>query len=90
MQLHLSEQYYSFSKTVVPTRAVELEAGAEPKKSEWWSRSLKFEFPFNKHILYSKPFVQIMQWFLAFNGPKRSAARAKKFGCQELVAEPEI
>jgi len=69
---------------------VELEAGAEPKKFEWWSRSLKFEFPFNRHILYSKPFVQIMQWFLAFNGPKPSEARAKNFGCLELVPEPEI
>ena len=49
-----------FQKQLVPTRAVEL----EPKYFEWSSRSLKFEFPFNKHILYSKPIVQIMQWFL--------------------------
>ena len=38
----------------VPTRAVE----PEPKNFEWWSRSLKFEFPFNRHILCSKPLVQ--------------------------------
>jgi len=37
-------------KQLVPTRAVKPEA----KKFEWW----KFEFPFNRHILCSKPIVQ--------------------------------
>jgi len=29
-----------------------------------WSRSLSFEFLFNRHSLWSKPIVQIIQWFL--------------------------
>ena len=39
-----------------------------------------FEFPFNRRILYSKPTVQIMQWFLVFNAPNCSGAGAKNFG----------
>jgi len=53
----------------------------EPKNFEWWCRSLKFEAPFNRHILYSNQQVQIMQWF--FNGTNRSGAGAKNFGCLE-------
>ena len=34
-----------------------------PKNFEWWSRSLKFEFPFNRHIWHSKPIVQIAVFF---------------------------
>jgi len=75
-----------FQKQLVPARAVE----PEPKNFEWWSQSLKFEFPFNRNILYSKPIVQIMQWFLVFNGPNRSGARRKNFGRLELEPEPEI
>ena len=59
----------------------------EPKNFEWWSRSLKLEFPFNRHILCSKPFVQNAA-VLIFNGPSRSEAGAKSFGC--LEPEPEI
>jgi len=67
----------------------EFQPGLWTKNFEWWSRSLKFEFPFNRHILCSKPVVQIMQWFLVFNfGPNRSGAGAKNFGC--LKPEPEI
>ena len=37
-------------------------AGAQSQKIlKWWSWSLKFEFPFNWHIWYSKP---IIQWVL--------------------------
>jgi len=60
----------------------------EPKNFEWWSRSLKFGFPFNGHGLWSEPIVQIIQWFLVFNGPNRSGAGAKNFRCLEL--EPKI
>jgi len=56
-------------------------------------RSLKFEFPLNRHILYSKPSVQIMQWFLVFNfGPNRSEAGATKpfwSWSDQTVLEPE-
>jgi len=48
MQMH-------FQKQLVSNRAVE----PKPKNFEWWSRSLKFEFPFNRHRLWSKPIVQI-------------------------------
>jgi len=50
--------------------------------------------------MFGKRVVQIMQWFLVFNGPNRSGARtkkylevgagAKKFKCLELEQEPEI
>jgi len=43
-------------KQLVQTRAVEPEP--VPKNFEWWSRSLKFECPFNRHIWYSKPIVK--------------------------------
>jgi len=48
-----------------------------PKNFEWWSRSLKFEFPFNTHSLWSKPVVQTMQWVLVLNGANRSGAGAR-------------
>jgi len=40
-------------------------------KNSWFqpgllSRSLKFEFPCNGHIFYSKPIIQIIQWFSVF------------------------
>jgi len=46
----------------------------EPNNFEWWSRSrsLNFEFLFDRHSFWSKPIVQIIQWFLVFNGPNRS------------------
>ena len=69
----------------MPTRAVE----PEPKNFEWLSRSLKFEFPFNRHILYSE-IVRMMQGFLVFNGPNGSGAGANNFGCLELEPEHEI
>jgi len=62
----------------------------EPKNFEWWSRSLKFEFPFNRHSLWNKPMVQIIQWFLVSNGPNRFGIGAKNFRCLELEPEPKI
>ena len=61
-----------------------------PKIFEWWSRSrnLKFEFLFNRHSLWSKPIVQIIQWFLVFNGPNRSWAGSNKF--YKLEPVPKI
>jgi len=55
----------------VNARAVE----PEPKNSEW--RSLKFDFPFNRHSLWSKPIVQIIKWFLVFTGPNLSGPEPK-------------
>jgi len=62
----------------------------EPKFFEWCSRSLKFEFPFNRHTLWSKPIVQIIQCFLVFNRPNHSGVGAKNFRCLVLVSDPEI
>ena len=38
----------------------------EPKQFRWWSRSVKFGFPFNRNGLWSKRVLQIIQWFLVF------------------------
>jgi len=54
------------------------------QKIEWWSRSLKYEFLFNRHSLWSKQLVQITQCLLVFIGPNRSGAGAKNFGYLEL------
>jgi len=100
MQLHLWEKCYWFPKTVGSNQGCGAGARRRSQKFEWWSRSLKFEFPFNRHILYSKPVVKIMRRFLIFNGPKRSGAAGaknfevwasvKNFKCLELVPQPEI
>jgi len=59
----------------------------EPKNYKWSNQSLKFEFSFNRHSLWSKPIVQIIQWFLVFNGSNRSGAEPKTL---KLESEPEI
>jgi len=43
-------------------------------------------FSFNRHILWSKPIVQVIQWFLVFNGPNHSGTGAKNLH----TLEPEL
>ena len=72
-----------FQKQLVPARPAE----PAPKNFEWWSRSLKFGFPFNTHSLWSKPVVQIMQWVLVLNGTNRFGAGARNL-CFDSTALP--
>ena len=76
-------RYYLSSRAVEPGRELKQfwMVGAGAKKIEWWSRSrsLNFEFLFNRHSFWNKPIVKIIQWFLFFNGPNRSSTGAKTF-----------
>jgi len=38
----------------------------EPKNFRWWSRRLKFGYPFNRHSLLGKGVLQIIQCLFCF------------------------
>ena len=59
----------------------------EPKIFRWCSRNLQLVFLFHRQNLWGKRVVQIMQWFLFFNGPNSSGPGAKNF--QMLQSEPK-
>jgi len=54
----------------------------EPKIFRWWSRSLKYGFPFNRHSLWSNPSVPIIQCFFSVFWTKSFWSRSRS---QELV-----
>jgi len=87
----------SFKSAVHPVRALKSRAlKPEPKNFSWWSRSVKFGFPFNRHSLCGKRVVQIIQWCLdqIVLDPEPKTMRvwswswSQKFRC--LEPEPEI